>query len=198
MSAPIPYAARLEFHGGHHIARWRPLAQWLLAIPQLAIASALRSLRGVLILISLFTVLFTERIPRPVFDMIATSYRYEWRAISYALFMHEDYPPFDFEPSAADDGAEPHTALSITYPERLDRWAPLYKWVLAIPHYLVLAALFLGALVAFLGGFFAVLITSEYPQSIRDFLVGVYRYALRVEAYAGLLTDTYPPFRLAA
>jgi Domain of unknown function (DUF4389) len=198
MSMPVPYAARLEFHGGNHIARWRPLAQWLLAIPQLMIVSALRSLRQVLILISLFTVLFTERIPRPVFDMIAMSYRYEWRAVSYALFMHEDYPPFDFEPSAADDGAEPHTTLSITYPERLNRWAPLYKWFLAIPHYLVLAVLAIGALFAFLGGFFTVLVTGDYPEGIRDFLVSVYRYALRVEAYAGLLTDAYPPFRLAA
>ncbi len=197
MSAFVPYAARLEFHGGNHIARWRPLAQWLLAIPQLMIASALRSVRQILILISLFTVLFTERIPRAVFDMIAMSYRYEWRAVSYALFMHEDYPPFDFEPSAADDGAEPHTTLSIAYPERLERWAPLYKWLLAIPHYLVLFALGIGAFAGFLGGFFAVLVTGEYPEGIRDFLVGVYRYALRVEAYAGLLTDTYPPFRLA-
>jgi hypothetical protein len=197
MSAPVPYAARLEFRAGTHIARWRPLAQWLLAIPQLLIASALRSLRQVLILVSLFTVLFTERIPRPVFDMIAMSYRYEWRAVSYALFMHTDYPPFDFEPSAADDGAEPHTTLSVAYPDRLDRWAPLYKWLLAIPHYLVLFMLGLGAVFAFLGGFFTVLFTGEYPAGIRDFLVGVYRYAFRVEAYAGLLTDTYPPFRLA-
>jgi Domain of unknown function (DUF4389) len=198
MSASLPYAARLEFHGGNQIARWRPLAQWLLAIPQLLIASALRSVRQILTLVSLFTVLFTERIPRPVFDMIAMSYRYEWRAVSYALFMHEDYPPFDFEPSAADDGAEPHTTLSIAYPERLHRWAPLYKWFLAIPHYLVLLALGIGAFFGFLAGFFAVLVTSEYPEPILNFLVGVYRYALRVEAYAGLLTDAYPPFRLAA
>ena len=198
MSASVPYAARLEFRADTHIARWRPLAQWLLAIPQLAVASALRSLRQILILISLFTVLFTERIPRPVFDMIAMSYRYEWRAVSYALFLHEDYPPFDFQPAAADDGAEPHTMLSIAYPEHLDRWKPLYKWLLAIPHYLVLAALAIGAVFAFLGGFFAVLVTGEYPQSIRDYLVAVFGYGLRVEAYAGLLTDTYPPFRLTA
>ena len=197
MSASVPYAARLEFRADTHIARWRPLAQWLLAIPQLAVASALRSLRQILILISLFTVLFTERIPRPVFDMIAMSYRYEWRAVSYALFMHEDYPPFDFEPSAADEGAEPHTTLSVAYPARLGRWAPLYKWFLAIPHYLVLLVLCFGALFAFVGGFFAVLFTGDYPKAIRDFLVGVYRYGFRVEAYAGLLSDIYPPFRLA-
>ena len=62
----------------------------------------------------------------------------------------------------------------------------------------MLAVLAIGGFFAFIGGFFAVLFTGEYPEGIRDFLVGVYRYALRVEAYAGLLTDTYPPFRLAA
>jgi hypothetical protein len=198
MSLSAPYPAQLEFHGDRHITRWRPLVQWLLAVPQLMIASALRSLRGVLILISLFTVLFTERIPRSIFDMIAMSYRYEWRALSYALFLHEDYPPFDFQPAAGDDGVEPHTTLSIVYPEHLDRWKPLYKWILAIPHYLVLAVLAVGAVFAFLGGFFAVLFTGDYPDGVRGFLIGVYRYALRVEAYAGLLTDTYPPFQLAA
>jgi hypothetical protein len=197
MSMFVPYPAQVEFHGDRHITRWKPLVQWLLAIPQVMVASALRSLREVLILISLFTVLFTERIPRALFDMIATTYRYEWRALSYALFLHEDYPPFDFEPAATDDGVEPHTTLSITYPEHLNRWKPLYKWLLAIPHYLVVAVLALGAVFAVIAGFVAVLFTAEYPTRIRDFVVAVYRYALRVEAYVGLLTDDYPPFRLA-
>jgi hypothetical protein len=198
MSVSAPYPAQVEFNGEHHITNWRPLIQWLLAIPHLLIASALRSLREVLTLISLFTVLFTERIPRPLFDMIATTYRYEWRSVSYAMFMHEDYPPFDFQPAADDDGVEPHTVLSITYPEHLNRWKPLYKWLLALPHYFVVAALAIAGVFAFLGGLFAVLFTGEYPHGIRNFLVGVYRYGLRVEAYVGLLTDTYPPFRMAA
>ena len=196
MSTPMPYPARVEFHGDRHITRWRPLVQWLLAIPQLMVASALRTLRQVLTLISLFTVLFTERIPQPVFDMIAMSYRYEWRALSYAAFLHEDYPPFDFQPTAADDGVEPHTTLSIAYPEHLNRWKPLYKWILAIPHYVVIIVLGVGAVFAFVGSFFAVLFTGKYPAGIRDFLVGVYRYTLRLEAYVGLLTDVYPPFRI--
>ncbi|HVA72971.1 MAG TPA: DUF4389 domain-containing protein [Acidimicrobiales bacterium] len=198
MSISAPYPAQLEFHGDRHVTWWKPLVQWLLAVPQLMIASALRSLREILILISLFTVLFTERIPKPLFDMIATTYRYEWRAFSYALFLHEDYPPFDFDPTATDDGVEPHTTLSIAYPEHLDRWKPLYKWFLAIPHYVVLAVLAIGAVFALVGGFVTVLFTGEYPESLRNYLVGVYRYALRVEAYAGLLTDEYPPFHLAA
>lgn len=72
----------------------------------------------------------------------------------------------------------------------------MYKWLLAIPHYVVLVALAIGSVFAFIVGFFAVLFTGEYPEKIRDFLVGVYRYTLRVEAYVGLLTDTYPPFRM--
>ena len=118
--------------------------------------------------------------------------------MSYAFFMHEDYPPFDFDLSSDDDGMESHTSLRLTYPEHLERWKPLYKWFLAIPQYFVLAALFVAACVGIIVGLFAVLVTGEYPEGIRDFLVGAYRYALRVEAYVGFLTDRYPPFSLAA
>jgi len=198
MSMPAASPLQLDFGADRRITRWRPLVQWLLAIPHLMIAYALRTLRQVLTLISFFTVLFTERIPRPLFDVIVMTYRYEWRAMSYAFFMHEDYPPFDFAPSSDDDGAEPHTSLRLVYPERLHRWKPLYKWFLAIPQYVVLVGLFVAAVVGIVAGFFAVLVSGEYPQGIRDFLVDAFRYALRVEAYVGLLTDQYPPFRLAA
>ena len=198
MSTSASYPLQLEFHADRRITRWRPFVQWLLAIPHLMIAWALRSLRQALTLISLFAVLFTKRIPRPIFDAIVMTYRYEWRAMSYAFFMHEDYPPFDFDLSSDDDRIEIHTSLRLTYPEHLDRWKPLYKWFLAIPHYFVLAALFVAACVSVIVGLFAVLITGEYPEGIRDFLVNVYRYALRVEAYVGFLTDRFPPFSLDA
>ncbi len=197
MSTAMPYPVMLEFHGDRHIANWRPLVQWVLVIPQLLIGSVLSSLRNVLTLISLFTVLFTKTIPRPLFDMIAMTFRYEWRAASYLVFLHEDYPPFDFQPSADDDGVEPHTTVSITYPEQLDRWKPLYKWIIAIPHYFVLLALAVASVFVVIGGFFAVVFTGEYPDGARNFLVGAYRYNLRVQAYVGLLTDQYPPFALS-
>ena len=198
MSTSAPYPLQLELHADRHITRWQPLVQWLLAIPHLMIAYALRTLRQVLTLISFFTVLFTEQIPRPLFDAIVMTDRYEWRAMSYALFMYEDYPPFDFELSSEDDGTEPHTSLNLTYPEHLDRWKPLYKWFLAIPQYLVLFVLSIAAFVGIIVAVFAVLFTGEYPERIRDFLVSAYRYGLRVETYVGLLTDRYPPFSLAA
>jgi hypothetical protein len=198
MSIAIPYPAQLEFDADRDIARWRPLVQWLMAVPHLLIANALSSLRCVLTLVSFFTVLFTKEIPRPLFDAIAMTYRYEWRAISYALFLHEDYPPFSFRAEAADDGVEPHTTLSLTYPDQLSRWAPLYKWFLAIPHYFVALALAIGAVGAVLVSFFAVLFTGTFPLGTRDFIVNAWRYGLRVQAYVGLLTDQYPPFALRA
>src|SRR4051812_37823080 len=141
MAVPMSYPAHVEFDADRHITRWRPLVQWLLAIPHLLVAQVLRSLRNVLTLISFFTVLFTEQIPRSLFDAITMTYRYEWRALSYAFFLHEDYPPFDFTISSEDDGVEPHTRLAIVYPDRLNRWKPLYKWFLAIPHFVILVLL---------------------------------------------------------
>ena len=198
MPTSAPYPLQLEFQAAPGITRWRPLVQWLLAIPHLMIAWALRSLRKVLTLASFFTVLFTGRIPRPIFDAIVMTYRYEWRAMSYAFFMHADYPPFDFDLSSEDDGAEPHTSLRLSYPEHLERWKPLYKWLLAIPQYVVVIILAIVASLGVIAGFVAVVITGEYPARLRGFLVSAYRYAIRVEGYVGFLTDHYPPFSLAA
>lgn len=154
----------------------------------------LSSLRHLLIAISLVTVLFTKRIPRQVFDTIAMTYRYEWRSASYAFFLHDRYPPFDFQPAADDDGETPHTTATFAYPDEMSRWKPLYKWLLAVPHYVVLLALGLASILVVLFGLAAVVVTGAYPMRARDFLVGVYRYGLRVQAYIGLLTDQYPPF----
>jgi len=198
MAMSNPYPVQLSLHADRQMARWRPLVQWVLAIPHLVVVSALTTLRHVLTAISFFTVLFTKRIPRPLFDAIAMTYRYEWRSVSYAMFLHENYPPFDFQPSAGDDGDVSHDMLTFTYPDELSRWQPLYKWLLAVPHYVVLLALYAASIVVVLFGFVAVVVTGAYPERARDFLVGVYRYGLRVQAYVGLLTDAYPPFAVRA
>jgi hypothetical protein len=199
-TAATPYPVRLEFAGDTRIERWRPLVQWLLVIPQAMVVSVLQSLRGVLTLISFFTVLFTEKIPRSIFDLIAMTFRYEWRVTSYGLFMRASYPPFDFTPAAeqADDPVADHASVSIAYPERLNRWMPFVKWFLAIPHVVARCVLWCAGAVALLAGFVTVLVTGKYPEGIRDFLVGVYRWTLRVQAYVGFLTDRYPPFSLRA
>ena len=193
---PAGYPARLDLESPLDVARWRPLVNWLLAIPQLLIVNALQGLRGVLQLISFFTVLFTRRIPRPLFDAIAMTLRYEWRVWSYVLWMREGYPPFSFNPGGLDDGIDPASA-SVDPPEQLNRWLPLVKWFLAIPHFVVLVFLYIGAFFVALAAFVAVLITGRYPESLRSYLVSVPRWTLRVQAYVGFLTDRYPPFSLA-
>src|SRR3954447_13905978 len=112
MAMSNAYPVRLDFSADTRIARWRPLVQWLLAIPHLAVSSVLRSLRQLLTLVSLVTVLFTKRIPRQVFDAIAMTYRCEGRSTSYALFLHDPYPPFDFQPAAGDDGGTADTIVA--------------------------------------------------------------------------------------
>src|SRR6202022_877668 len=101
-------------------------------------------------------------------------------------------------PAADDDGVDPHTVVTLTYPETLDRWKPFYKWLLAIPHTVVLAGLMVAAAFVVIAGVFAVVFSGQYPIGLRNFLVGVYRYNLRLQAYVGLLNDEYPPFRLSA
>ena len=96
--------------------------------------------------------------------------------------------------------------LAITYPTQLEfhgkpqiaRWRPLVQWFLTIPHLFIAYALTMVRAVLTLIAFFTVLITGEYPQQLRDFLIGVYRYGVRAQAYTGLLTDQYPPFSLQA
>jgi len=84
----------------------------------------------------------------------------------------------------------------VDYPERLNRWLPLVKWLLAIPHLLILIAPGLASFVIQLIAFFAILFTKRYPRGLFDFVVGVERWSLRVSAYIGLMRDEYPPFSL--
>ena len=190
------YPARLDFQGPLEIKNWRPLVNWILAVPHWIVLYALRVLRGALTIISLFTVLFTRAIPQSLFDMIVMTRRYQWRVSTFALWMREPYPPFSFTASPLDDGIDP-ASLSVEYPAQLNRWLPLVKWLLAIPHYFVLVFLYLGVVFVAIGAFFAVLFTGKYPQGMRAYIINVKRWGLRVSAYAGLLRDEYPPFSLS-
>src|SRR5215210_5503564 len=96
MAMSPAYPAQLDFHAGRDIDRWRPLVQWLLAIPHLLVAYALSRLRDVLTLISFFAVLFTKRIPRPLFNSTAMTLRFVWRSIPPAFILFPYSPPFDF------------------------------------------------------------------------------------------------------
>jgi hypothetical protein len=192
----IPYPVTVELAGSDEVARWRPLVSWFLAIPHYVVLYFLRIVAGALTFLALLTVLFTRRIPGGVFDFIVTVYRYQWRVTSYAIGLRDQYPPFELEPSAEDTGTDAGI-LEVERPGELGRFMPLVKWFLAIPHYVALMVLGLVAFAAWLVGAVAVLLTGRWPHGIRELIVGVSRWAARVQAYVGLLTDEYPPFALA-
>jgi hypothetical protein len=137
-------------------------------------------------------IIFRQRYPRWWFDFSREMTRFEARVGAYAALLTDQYPSTVEEQSVH---------LEIDYPDveqDLNRWMPLVKWFLAIPHYIVLAALGVGAVVAIIIAWFAILFSGRYPRSLFDYVVGVARWGLRVQAYAFLLvTDRYPPFSLS-
>jgi len=137
-------------------------------------------------------IVFRQRYPRWWFDFALELNRFSARVGAYLFLLTDQYP-------STVDKQSVH--LEIAYPDvkqDLNRWLPLVKWLLAIPHYFILVALMLAAVVASIIAWFAVLFTGRYPKSLFDFVVGVGRWNLRVYAYAFLLiTDEYPPFSLA-
>jgi hypothetical protein len=135
--------------------------------------------------------LFRQRYPRWWFDFQIALARFSYRVAAYALLLRDEYP------STEDEQA---VHLELDYPDAklLSRGMPLVKWILAIPHYIVLAILVVGVIVAVVIAWFAILITGRYPRSLFDYVVGVGRWFLRVQAYAiYLVTDRYPPFSLS-
>jgi hypothetical protein len=147
---------------------------------------------GGLWLATVLMIAFRVRYPRWWFDFARELTRFGARIGAYLALLTDRYP------STVD---EQSVHLEIDYPDverDLNRWLPLVKWLLAIPHYLVLVVLLLAALVAVVIAWFAILFTGRYPRALFDFVVGVGRWGLRVAAYAFLLvTDRYPPFSLS-
>ena len=148
---------------------------------------------GLLLLPPLLMILFRQKYPRWWFDWNFNLLGFSNRVGAYAALLTDAYPATDEEQSVH---------LELPYPDvkqDLNRWLPLVKWLLALPHYIVLAFLFLGAFVCVVIAWFAILFTGRYPRGLFDYVVGVMRWANRVVAYAGILTtDEYPPFRLSA
>jgi hypothetical protein len=189
MDAP-EYPLRFDVEYPEQLNRWLPLVKWLLAIPHLLMVYALINVANVIHLIGFFAILFTTKYPQPLFEFVVNIYRWQANVLAYAGLMRDEYPPFSWEP-----GQYPVT-FEIDYPERLNRWLPLVKWILAFPHYLVLTALTVAAAVVWIIAFFAILFTTQFPRGMYEFNVGVLRWWQRVNAYVYFMRDEYPPFSL--
>jgi hypothetical protein len=212
MASPtIPYAARLNIDYPEQLNRLTTLFRLIWMIPIGIILSLVTAtgnqtmvtetggqvvstgggMLGGLWLAILLMIVFRVSYPRWWFDFARELTRFGARVGSYFSLLTDRYP------STVD---EQSMHIEIDYPDAerdLNRWLPLVKWLLAIPHYIVLVPLFLVALVAVVAAWFAILFTGRYPRLLFDFVVGVSRWSLRVNAYAFLLvTDQYPPFSL--
>ena len=208
------YPARVDATLDSRISRWMWLVKWLLAIPHYIVLFFLWIAFMVASIIAFFAILFTGRYPRGLFEFNVGVLRWSWRVsyYTYAALGTDRYPPF----TLADVPDYP-AHFEVEYPDRLSRGLVLVKWwLLAIPHYLVVGVFVGGGswvawqstnhnLGVAPGGLIGLLVlvaaivlafTGRYPGGIFDFVLGMNRWVLRVAAYAGLMTDTYPPFKL--
>jgi hypothetical protein len=148
---------------------------------------------GLLFLAPLLMIVFRQKYPRWWFDWNLELLRFSNRIGVYFALMDDRYPSTDEQQAVA---------LDFPYPDAkqgLNRWLPLVKWLLAIPHYIVLVFLWIAAVVSVVIAWFAILFTGRYPRGLFDFVLGVFRWTNRVVGYAFILvTDEYPPFRLNA
>jgi len=207
------YPLRLTGELAPRLSRGLWLVKWLLAIPHFVVLFFLWIAFVVVSVIALFAILFTGRYPRGLFDFNVGVLRWSWRVsfYSYSALGTDAYPPFTLA-----DVADYPARLDVEYPESLSRGLVLVKWwLLALPQYLIVGVFAGGGWAAWAGagnqwmwssgGLIGLLVviagvvllfTGGYPKSVFDFVMGMNRWVFRVAAYAALMTDSYPPFRL--
>ena len=202
MSTAIPtYPVRVEGHVEPELSRWLWLVKWFLLIPHYLVLALLWVGFVLLSAAAMVAIVATRRYPRRILDWNVGILRWTWRVAYYGFGANgtDRYPPFTLR-----DVEDYPARLHVADPGELSRGKALVKWwLLALPHYLVVAILLGGSwsgpgligVLTFIGAV-ALLFTGRFPAGIHELVLGLNRWVLRVAAYAGLMTDAYPPFRL--
>src|SRR6476620_1083594 len=159
--AETDYPLRFDVEYPEKLSHWKVLLKWLFAIPQLIVVYLLYIVLSVMVFIAFFAILFTKRWPQGMWDFAIQIQRWTMNVIVYGvLFMRDEYPPFSGEP-----GQYPVT-VEVDQPEELSRWLIFVKWLLVIPHLIVLLFLYVAASVVVFIAFFAILFTGRYPRGM--------------------------------
>ena len=185
------YPVNLKIDYSETSIKLTALIRLVLVIPIIIVIALISSYAETLSLAVALMILFREKYPKWWFDWNLALTKFWLRIAAYVLLMRDEYPSTDDDQSIQVD---------IPYPDvkkDLNRWMPLFKWILVIPHLIVLLLIFIAVVVCSVFAWFAILFTGRYPKGIFDFVEGFLRWSLRVNAYVFLLTtDEYPPFRL--
>ncbi|MGO9659997.1 MAG: DUF4389 domain-containing protein [Acidimicrobiales bacterium] len=192
---PAPYPLNVEVPSHATVARWRPLLNWLLVIPHYIWLGILQVGLEILVIISWFVILFTGRLPENWGSFIVGVLRYQWRVVCFLYAWTEVYPGFSPPTGYPDPGGYP-AILQMVPDQRRNRLTVLFRAFMVIPQFIVLYFVGIAASVVLLICWFVVLFTGRWPDGMRDFCIGYYRWYTRTEAYYFLVTDVYPPFRL--
>ena len=190
-TAETIYPLRFDVEYPERLSRWLIFGKGLLAIPHLIILYALMAVAGAVTVVAWFAILFTGRYPKGLFDFVVGINRWQNNVDAYVLLLRDEYPPFSLSA-----GQYPVT-FDIEYPERLSRLLIFVKWLLIIPHLIVVLFLVIVYGITLVIAWFAILFTARYPEGLFRFAVGVLRWGARMNAYYMLMRDDYPPFSLA-
>jgi hypothetical protein len=191
MQAATPYPAQLsvDYPDGSR-NRLTVAFRLILAIPILLVAAATRA--GVLFVATLLMLVFRHKYPRWWYDWNLNIIRFFNRVVAYLLLLRDEYPSTDEAQHVHVELPDPQSGAAVS------QWLPLVKWFLIIPQIVVLVLLGIASIVVTIFAWLVIIITGRHPRGLHGFVVGVLRWGLRVEAYAfALVTDEYPPFRLA-
>jgi hypothetical protein len=189
----MDYPAQLDVQTPDKLANWRAIGQVFMAIPHLIVSYVLTLVAEICGVIAWFAILFTGKLPEGLSNVICMALRYQTRTQAFVGFLHDQYPPFEFSSTPADPGGTPVRVDFQPTLEGRNRLSCALRILWMIPAAVVTALIGIVGAICWIVAFFAVLFTGKWPAGLHRWVMKSMRASLRLNAYAFLLTDVYPP-----